>query len=387
MQVILNMDYYDNVITSQTPYDETMIEQFMANCRENGVEIVHWRLSICGKLAYPSKVRAEDVFREGPSNVDGGKMRDILEAFDPLEAAVRLAHKYGIKLYAWITLMDEYYMRKGDTVGLESEFVMKHPEYTWISRDGKHRMLGAICYDYPEVVEHRLREIEEVLEYDIDGLYLCTRSHAKHSIPVLEEDFYGYNEPWVRKYKERYGIDVLTEDFDSGLLSQIRGESFTEFLRLAGERVRRKGIPLVVGLRKGKHEAMNMYPYAKIFLDWRKWVKEGIVDEVSMCAGEDFHDQPPEWLAEIGEEMAEYCLAHGKRMNVWVRLWDWSNKYVDRLSVPCPTKPAEVIRDIMSTLAAYPKLNTVALHEALNVEFHNLWEDIDPRRYERQTNV
>ncbi|GGD51891.1 hypothetical protein [Paenibacillus nasutitermitis] len=381
MKIVMNMDYYDDVLTSETPYDETKIEQFMRQCRDNGVEIVHWRLSICGKLAYPSKVRAEDVFREGPSNVAGDKMRAILESFDPLEAAVRLGHQYGIKIYAWITVMDEYYMRQGDTIGLESEFVIKHPKYTWISRDGQHHMLGAICYDYLEVVEHRLREIEEVLTYDIDGLYLCTRSHAKHSIPVLQDDYYGYNEPWVRKYKERYGVDVRTEAFDSDLLSEIRGESFTEFLRLASERVRRKGIPLIIGLRKSKHEAMNMYPYAKMFYDWQKWVKEDIVDEVSMCAGEDFHDQTPEWLTEIAEEMADYCLAYGKKMNVWMRMWDWSNKYSERTAVPCPTKPAEVVRDILRTLASYPKLNTVALHEALNVEHHNLWADIDPRKY------
>ena len=379
MNVILNMDYYDNVVSSDVPYDEPLIEGFMQKCKENGVEIIHWRLSICGKLFYPSKVRAEDVFQEGPSNVDSSKVRNILEKFDPLEVATRMAHKYGLKVYAWITLMDEYYMRKGDTVGPESQFVVKHPEYTWISRDGKHQMLGAICYDYPEVVEHRLKEIEEVLSYDIDGLYLCTRSHAKHSLPVLEEDFYGFNEPWVRKYKERFGVDILTEDFDSDTLSAIRGESFTDFLALVKARTEAKGIPLIVGLRKGKHEAMNMYPYAKIHYNWRHWVENNLVDEVSMCAGEDFHDQSKEWLDEIGIDFADYCIKHGKKMNVWIRLWDWSNKYVNRETDSCPTKPFDVVNQLMQTVASYPNLNTVALHEALNVEVKDLWKAIDLR--------
>ncbi|MEF2245149.1 MULTISPECIES: hypothetical protein [unclassified Paenibacillus] len=379
MNVILNMDYYDNVVSSDVPYDEPLIEEFMQKCKENGVEIIHWRLSICGKLFYPSKVRAEDVFQEGPSNVDSSKVRNILEKFDPLEVATRMAHKYGLKVYAWITLMDEYYMRKGDTVGLESQFVVKHPEYTWISRDGKHHMLGAICYDYPEVVEHRLKEIEEVLSYDIDGLYLCTRSHAKHSLPVLEEDFYGFNEPWVRKYKERFGVDILTKDFDSDALSAIRGESFTDFLALVKARTEAKGIPLIVGLRKGKHEAMNMYPYAKIHYNWRHWVENNLVDEVSMCAGEDFHDHSKEWLDEIGIDFADYCIQHGKKMNVWIRLWDWSNKYVNRETDSCPTKPFDVVKQLMKTVASYPNLNTVALHEALNVEVKDLWKAIDLR--------
>jgi uncharacterized lipoprotein YddW (UPF0748 family) len=379
MEVILNMDYYDNVLASDVPYDEGMIERFMENCRKHGVSIVHWRLSICGKLFYPSKVRAEDVFREGPSNVDAAKVRYILDRFDPLATAAKLAHKHGLKLYAWITIMDEYYMLKGDTVGLESRFVMDHPQYTWVSRDGKQYMLGALCYEYPEVVEHRLREIEEVLTYDIDGLYLCTRSHAKHSLDVLREDFYGFNEPWVRKYKERYGKNILTEDYDSDRLSEIRGESITEFLRLVKARTAKKNIPLIVGIRKNKHEAMNIYPYGKIYFDWEKWLAEDIVDEVSMCAGEDLHDFPKEWLDEIGTQMTATAEKYGKKLNIWVRLWDWSNKYVDRTKDPCPTKPAPVVRDIMRTVASYPKLNTVALHEALNVETHNLWEAIDLR--------
>lgn len=374
MKVVMNMDYYDDVITSETPYDETLIEQFMINCKENGVDIVNWRLSICGKRAYRSKTRAEDVYREGPSNVDGSKMKEILERFDPLEVAIELAHRHGIRLYAWIDLLDEYYMRPGDTVGLESRYFMDHPQYTWISRDGKDHMLGVPCYEYPEVVEYRLREIEEVLDYDIDGLYLCTRSHAKFNVPHREEDYYGFNEPWMNKYIEQYGVDPRTEEFDSELLAAIRGESITEFLRLASVRVRNKGIPLVAGIDKYPDSLVSIYPSGKLFIDWKTWAQEGIIDELSACASEDVYIHTQEWLEEVTVDMAGFCDSHGVKLGIWLLLWDWGKKY-ERPNGK-QTKPPEAFKEMMQRLSAYPKLNSVFIHEALNVELLHMWHVI-----------
>ncbi len=58
-------------------------------------------------------------------------MAAVMRAIDPLEACVRHAHKHGMKVYPEVTIFDSLYY------ALPTEFFRKHPEYTWVSRDGK----------------------------------------------------------------------------------------------------------------------------------------------------------------------------------------------------------------------------------------------------------
>ena len=62
MNRTLNVDYYDLVLRGGEPgtpefYDERRIEGLLRRCREEGIQRVLWRLSVCGKEAYYSKVR------------------------------------------------------------------------------------------------------------------------------------------------------------------------------------------------------------------------------------------------------------------------------------------------------------------------------------------
>ncbi len=57
-EVIMNVDYYDLVNSSDDLYDEERIDELFATCAANGVTTVFWRLSICGVAAWHSKVRS-----------------------------------------------------------------------------------------------------------------------------------------------------------------------------------------------------------------------------------------------------------------------------------------------------------------------------------------
>ncbi|NQT58595.1 MAG: hypothetical protein HQ557_06390 [Bacteroidetes bacterium] len=365
-ETIINVDYYDLVYGSSSLYDESRIEELFEKCAANGVTTVLWRLSICGVAAWHSKVRSwyEAKYVGGipyPYN-----MVRILRKFDPLEVACRLGRKYGVKVFAWVTVMDE-----DANPGLISDFVLEHTECTWRSRDQKRYLRGALCYAYPEVVDFRLKELEEVLSYDLDGVYLCTRSHAKFGNECRDLDDFGYNEPVVEEYAKRYGVNILTEDFDKLKLYDLQGEYFTEFIRKASVMIKEKGVPLWLGIHSDGYSMMNISPMGHMKLDYESWVKENLVEGLIVAAGEPILDRSEVWFREVRDKYAGVREA-GKLLLCWFRVWDWRNE-LPYLSGE--TKNPKLIEEVVKRYAEY--FDGYAYHEAENFErYEELWDRI-----------
>ena len=387
MNRTLNIDYYDLVCQGGPPgtpefYDERRIEQLLAKSAEEGFDRVIWRLSVCGKEAYYTKVRTP--FDWAEPHDPNYKVTAIMECFDPLAVACELSRKYGLTIYPWITLMDDYYSNN-----LESGFVAEHPEYQFVSRDGKRHFRGTLCYAYPEVREHRLAQLKEVIEgYDIDGFYLCLRSHAGECEPSYVPDSFGFNRPIVEEYKRRYGVDILREPFDFQKLYEIQGEGLTQFFRdvRAGPG---KELPISVGIMRHPITVRHVYPRVKMVIDWPTWAKEGLVDELVTFAGEDLlgpdrddmfglFDIDPIW---VDEAPGYYAAAReaGVKLAVWFRLADWYGIWPkptmeDATHIKSPAIVAETMRKLESL-----DFDSVSLHEAQDIEPVDLWPAVRGR--------
>lgn len=388
MKRTLNVDYYDLVITggdAGTPefYDERRIETLLRRAAEEGIHRVLWRLSVVGKEAYYTKVRTPFDMAE-PKNINQ-RMTDVMARFDPLAVACELAHRYGLQIYPWITLYDEYYAN-----GLESDFVREHPEYQLVAQDQERYFRGTLCYNYPEVRNHRLEQIGEVLSYDIDGFYFCTRSHSGECEEIRTPEYFGFNRPVVEAFAERYGTDILSESFDPLPWYLIQGEGLTQFLREVKSAVKQvRDVPIAIGIMRRPLAVRHVYPMCKLEVDWRTWVQQGLIDELVVFAGEDLQgpdrvDMPgtfdidPRWVDEAPEY---YRLVReaGATLTVWFRLFDWMNRYPlpDVANAP-RTKPVLLIKKIMEKIERLG-FNDVALHEAMNIEALDLWSAIEER--------
>jgi len=381
MNRTLNIDYYDLVIRggdagSAGFYDERRIEALLRRCAEEGIQRVLWRLSICGKEAYYSKVRTP-FDRATPRDVNDC-MTAIMQRFDPLAVACELAPRYKLSLYPWITLEDDYYSNN-----LEPGFVAEHPEYQFVSRDGKRYFRGTLCYGYPQVRAHRLAQLREVVSgYKVDGLYLCLRSHAGECEPSYVPDSFGYNQPVVGEYKRRYGVDIRTQPFDFRKLYEIQGEGLTQFLREARAALG-KDVPIAIGIMRHPLMVRHVYPRVKMVIDWPAWVREGLVDELVTFAGEDLlgPDRPdmyglfdidPQW---VDEAPAYYAAARhaGVMHSIWFRLSDWFGIWPEPAVAGAPrSKPASVIAATTRRLEALG-FDSIYFHEAENVETLDLW--------------
>ena len=137
----------------------------------------------------------------------------------------------------------------------------------------------------------------------LDGVSFSIRTHSHPATGFKDElgfgdKFYGFSEPIVRDYKERYGVDPRKEPYDVKAWLKIRGEYITMMLDEVAAVVHRNGgklqmmAPVDVNVLTGVTKAVNaslgsMYPWWEgtgidDLFDIRTWAKRGSVDMVLM---------------------------------------------------------------------------------------------------------
>ena len=199
---------------------------------------------------------------------------------DPREEAIRACRDLGLRIYAYLTIYDEgapASVLYGDNSPFpwQSRFTIEHPEYVVCNRERTKRQAGVMEYWYPEARQYKTGQIRDLLDrYDFDGVYICTRSHS----PVAETaDMYGFNPPVVEAFRQRLGVDILTQDFDVQAWRDLRGEGVTLFLRELRAALNKRSKRVAVGIPRAT--AIGP-PYGNMSLRWRDWVRERLVDEV-----------------------------------------------------------------------------------------------------------
>ena len=146
---------------------------------------------------------------------------------------------------------------------------------------GKNAYLrGALHPVYPEVRAYWLANIRSCLDAGVDGvdIRLCN-----HSSWTSEGDAYGFNEPVVQEFAERYGVNILETDFDRAAWKALQGAHFTTFLREARQELKAAGRPLQMHIsaliNTDPFGGLNNLP-ANFHWDWECWIREDLLDSV-----------------------------------------------------------------------------------------------------------
>jgi hypothetical protein len=294
---------------------------------------------------------------------------------DPLAIAVKAARKYGLRIYPWVTIFDEY-----GGPEFESGFSKKHPEYLLTDRSGRKHFKGVLCYAYPEVRHHRLTEIRELMEYGVDGIYLCTRSHSR--FPGLLDKF-GFNRPIVEKYEKLYGRNILRDRYDKEEWYRLLGEGLTEFLRETKREINKRDRRLGIGIKNGRRIG---WPLGNMYLDYEKWMKQRLVDELCIGALDwittegNIEDQ----IAALGLKSLDEVwqrkhfwdellvrtyrpvIADPAKLYFWLQLWGWGADYAPR-GGGAKTKSPQAVKNILKSLRN-TGIDGVALFEAACID-------------------
>lgn len=252
-----------------------------------GVEKIYWRGLQIQQMSN-SIVRPEDAnfaYQFQWQNVT------LDQTYQINHIATQLAHDRGLEIWGETALYDwggNGNSSVGTYVGLpgpiESNFRVDHPQWRPVDRYGMSTQSGPIEFAYPEArvaVANWLHQTARNTGYD--GVMFHTFSEH---LSMHYGDEYGFNDPIVAEFQDRYGVDIRRENFDVAAWRDLRGEYTTEFLSLFRTLTSPDGIKVGVELNgsdAGQPMRWGASPFptaGSMTIDWARWVDDGLVDEL-----------------------------------------------------------------------------------------------------------
>ncbi len=216
---------------------------------------------------------APQAFEEEP------EVYGILDQVDDAAIATEAAREAGIKIFCYVDMYDEGQPPHVDSYthgrfNWESKFFAKHPEFYACDRTWQKKHWGVPEYAYDQVRHYKCREELAYLldNYSWDGVYISTRGHR---LSAEHGDQYGFNEPVAAAFKERNGVDILTQNFDLEAWRRLRGEFVTQYLREVRALCQERDLELGIGVPPGDYFGP---PLGNLYLDWRTWIQDRIID-------------------------------------------------------------------------------------------------------------
>jgi len=120
--------------------------------------------------------------------------------------AVEAAHRHGLKIYLDFATFDVIGVWCNRRLWPEGRDLAWDPDMWMWSRDQNERLAGILCYAEPAVRKLKFKEIDEAINYEIDGLVVSLVGHMDGQAGD-EPCSYGYNPTVVEQYKQRHGVD------------------------------------------------------------------------------------------------------------------------------------------------------------------------------------
>jgi len=205
------------------------------------------------------------------------------------DLAVAAARRNGMEIYIMEGLFEHGPQAEVGIIApylFEDRLRIEHPEWCPVDRWGERLCPGPIAFCYPEARRAIIaRYVDHITRYGYDGIAFYT---YVENFGIRYPDEFGFNEPIVQEFKRRHGVDIRTEPFDKEAWYKLRGEYVTQFFRELHAALAPLGKKIVVNIPP--HNPYYAQPWGAtrldfsgvgmIYMDWPKWVEEGIVDEL-----------------------------------------------------------------------------------------------------------
>ena len=197
---------------------------------------------------------------------------------DPLAVVRQATREYGLELHYYFRMSAFYgpFPHLGWTTRLFAE----HPE--WRCRDEFGHVLNFISYAYPQVQDYILDYLDELLDYDPDGL--CLAFNRGLPLMICEE-------PVLEAYRRKHGrAPKLPEECDTPELLAVRHELLARFVERAQRLADRRGKVLSCIVPRDLE-------HSRLFgLDVELLIRRGLVESVMVGAG---HGDDPALNADL----------------------------------------------------------------------------------------
>ena len=252
--------------------EEDILEQ-VELYRHSDVGRIDWSV-VSGEITkYPSKIGNNLHERNGDEAYNAyGKA--YIENLRTLIDKGLVPHKVGIK-HAHSLGMQVYYMFRMAMGGAPPPFCgsstlfIERPDLHMLDRDGTP--LPKLSFAFPEVQQHVLSLMDEVIDDEVDGINICWI----RGLRVI-----GYEKPVVEAFETEYGEDMRSVPEDDERVARVQASFLTDFMRkvrrLTHEAGQTRGRPIAVTAMV----AHALRASLRDGCDIETWVREKLVDEM-----------------------------------------------------------------------------------------------------------
>ena len=208
--------------------------------------------------------------------------------------AVEEAHKRGMKIWLTHGLFDNGSQAdagySGFPYAIEDKLRVDHPEWAPANRWGTWRHGGPIEFAYSEA---RQAMADYLTKYVVDGNYdgIAFLTYAENFSQRYEDEF-GYSDPIVEEYRQKFGVDIRKEEFDRDAWRRIRGRHVTEFLRLLKKQLSPHGKHIAVSVHGLNPDRPMIWlvdggvcTAGNVTWTIDDWLKGDVVDEINLFTG------------------------------------------------------------------------------------------------------
>ncbi len=262
-----------------------------------GINTVFVETVNAGYPIYPSRVAPEQ--------------NPLIRNWDPLAAAVDLAHERGMEAHAWVWVFAAGNQRHNVIANLPWNYpgpiLAANPGWANADRQGRAIPIGQdkpfLDPANPEVRQYLLRLYEEIVtQYDVDGLHLDYIRYPFQN--AASGHSYGYGAASRQQFQRLTGADPLTlTPGDRALWQQwtdFRTEQVNSFVSEVADLLDQTRPDIVLSaavFAMSEHERVQ-----KLQQHWEVWTREGDIDMiVTMSYASDtnrFQQLTSPWLLE-----------------------------------------------------------------------------------------
>lgn len=188
---------------------------------------------------------------------------------DPLAEAVKFGHEHGLKVAVGLRMMGPGYPMIDAPIA-RARFYWQHMEWAKRTRDGQPCTNLSIAF--PQVRQHWLALLREALTRGADGVHL----HLQRSQP-----FVMFEEPVVKDFQAKHGIDPRTLENDDRRLIEHQAGYLTQFLRevrAVADEKRGRTVGVTFYGEPHKYDKRAEFDPLYYNCDVDRWIDEKLVD-------------------------------------------------------------------------------------------------------------
>jgi uncharacterized lipoprotein YddW (UPF0748 family) len=257
------------IVKAKSEADLAVVFDRMAKA---GINTVFFETVNSGYTIYPSRVAPEQ--------------NPLTKGWDPLQAAVKLAHERDMELHAWVWTFAAVNQRHNTILNLPAihlgPVLSRHPDWVMSDRDGN-------AFDYnaskafldpanPEVRHYVSSLLEEIADsYQVDGLHLdYIRYPFQNPTGTIT---YGYGKAAREQFQQMTGKDPVDIQLSDPLWSQWTGfriKQVDNFVETVSQTLKQKHPKLV--LSTAVFSMPRQGRLLKIQQHWEEWIRQGWID-------------------------------------------------------------------------------------------------------------